>query len=145
VNETQAHSNEVWSISIHDKPKSYQSVVILTGGGDSNICFWELVLNKKTKSIRLQLIKKIPFQDSIQSVKFYPNGELYALALLDNSVKCCFSDSDNVSLTLYGHKLPVLSIDISSDNRILISGSADKNIKIWGLDFGNCHKSIFAH
>ena len=25
------------------------------------------------------------------------------------------------------------------------SGSADKNIKIWGLDFGDCHKSIFAH
>jgi len=39
----------------------------------------------------------------------------------------------------------VLTIDISSDNKILISGSADKNIKIWGLDFGNCHKSIFAH
>jgi len=27
----------------------------------------------------------------------------------------------------------------------LITGSADKNIKIWGLDFGDCHKSIFAH
>lgn len=23
--------------------------------------------------------------------------------------------------------------------------SADKNIRIWGLDFGDCHKSIFAH
>jgi U3 small nucleolar RNA-associated protein 12 len=21
----------------------------------------------------------------------------------------------------------------------------DKNIRIWGLDFGDCHKSIFAH
>jgi U3 small nucleolar RNA-associated protein 12 len=27
----------------------------------------------------------------------------------------------------------------------LVTGSADKNIKIWGLDFGDCHKSIFAH
>ena len=22
---------------------------------------------------------------------------------------------------------------------------ADRNIKIWGLDFGDCHRSIFAH
>jgi len=48
-------------------------------------------------------------------------------------------------LSLYGHKLPALSIDISTDNALIITGSADKNIKIWGMDFGNCHKSIFAH
>ena len=28
---------------------------------------------------------------------------------------------------------------------MLCSGSADKNIKLWGLDFGNVHRSIFAH
>lgn len=48
-------------------------------------------------------------------------------------------------LSLYGHKLPVLCMDISSDGDLLVSGSADKNLKIWGLDFGDCHKSIFAH
>jgi U3 small nucleolar RNA-associated protein 12 len=26
-----------------------------------------------------------------------------------------------------------------------VTGSADKNIKIWGLDFGDCHRSLFAH
>ena len=31
------------------------------------------------------------------------------------------------------------------DSSLLITGSADKNVKIWGLDFGDCHKSIFAH
>lgn len=36
-------------------------------------------------------------------------------------------------------------MDISSDNSMLVTGSADKNIKLWGLDFGDCHKSIFAH
>ena len=28
---------------------------------------------------------------------------------------------------------------------MLVSGSADKNIKLWGMDFGDVHKSIFAH
>jgi U3 small nucleolar RNA-associated protein 12 len=38
-----------------------------------------------------------------------------------------------------------MSLDISSDSTLLASGSADKNVKLWGLDFGDCHKSIFAH
>ncbi len=28
---------------------------------------------------------------------------------------------------------------------MLASCSADKNIRVWGLDFGDCHKSLFAH
>jgi U3 small nucleolar RNA-associated protein 12 len=56
-----------------------------------------------------------------------------------------FLDSLKFFLSLYGHKLPVLAMDISSDSTLLVSGSADKNIKIWGLDFGDCHRSLFAH
>ena len=56
-----------------------------------------------------------------------------------------FLDSLKFFLSLYGHKLPVLSMDISSDSSLLISGAADKNLKIWGLDFGDCHRSLFAH
>lgn len=48
-------------------------------------------------------------------------------------------------LSLYGHSLPVLSMDLSSDSQILATGSADRSVKIWGLDFGDCHKSILAH
>lgn len=28
---------------------------------------------------------------------------------------------------------------------MIVTGSADRNIKLWGLDFGDCHKSLFAH
>ena len=28
---------------------------------------------------------------------------------------------------------------------LLATCSSDKNIRIWGLDFGDCHKSLFAH
>lgn len=38
-----------------------------------------------------------------------------------------------------------MSLSISDDNKLIVTGSADKNIKIWGLDFGDCHKSFFAH
>ncbi|KAK6942734.1 Small-subunit processome, Utp12 [Dillenia turbinata] len=56
-----------------------------------------------------------------------------------------FMDSHKIFLTLYGHKLPVLCMDISLDGALIVTGSADKNLKIWGFDFGDCHKSIFAH
>lgn len=36
-------------------------------------------------------------------------------------------------------------MDISFDSKLIVTCSADKNVKIWGLDFGDCHKSIFAH
>lgn len=36
-------------------------------------------------------------------------------------------------------------MDISSDSTLILTGSADRNIKLWGMDFGDCHKSIFAH
>ena len=38
-----------------------------------------------------------------------------------------------------------MSIDISSDSTLIATASADKNVKLWGLDFGDCHRSIFAH
>jgi len=38
-----------------------------------------------------------------------------------------------------------MCMDISSDSSLLVSGGADKDLKIWGLDFGDCHKSLFAH
>lgn len=56
-----------------------------------------------------------------------------------------FTDTLKLKGSLYGHKLPVLSMDISSDSTLLVTASADKNIKFWGLDFNDCHKSIFAH
>ena len=56
-----------------------------------------------------------------------------------------YSDSHKVFLSLYGHSLPIRSYDTSTDCNLLVSGSADKDIKLWNLDFGDVKKSIFAH
>lgn len=31
------------------------------------------------------------------------------------------------------------------DSKLVVTGSADKSVKVWGLDFGDCHKSLHAH
>ncbi|CAM9821395.1 unnamed protein product [Ectocarpus sp. 8 AP-2014] len=38
-----------------------------------------------------------------------------------------------------------MSMDVSDDGALLATGSADKTVKIWGLDFGDCHRSLLAH
>jgi len=95
--------------------------------------------------VKLQFYEKIETTDEVMGVKFTSNGKYFIFSLLDQTMKVCYLDSMKLSLNLYGHSLPILSFDVSSDDTLLVSGSADKNIKIWGLDFGDIHKSIFAH
>lgn len=99
----------------------------------------------KRQQLSLAHVKTLKMTDDILFAKFSPDGKFLALALLDSTVKIFFSDSLKFFLSLYGHKLPVLSLDISSDSKLIITVSADKNVKIWGLDFGDCHRSLFAH
>ena len=40
------------------------------------------------------------------------------------------------NLDLVGHQHSVSSVAISSDSKFLVSGSADKTIKVWDLDSG---------
>ena len=48
-------------------------------------------------------------------------------------------------LNLYGHKLPALAVDASDDDTLLASSGADKTIKLWGLDFGDTHRTLHGH
>ena len=38
-----------------------------------------------------------------------------------------------------------MCLDISHDGNILISGSADKTIKIWSFETGTCLKTLEGH
>ncbi len=89
--------------------------------------------------------RTLTMTDDVLCVRVSPDGKLLAVSLLDSTVRVFFTESLKFFLSLYGHKLPVLSMDISSDGTLLATGSADKNLKIWGLDFGDCHRSLFAH
>lgn len=100
----------------------------------------------ENEQIKLVLEEEIKAPDEVMGVKYSPDGSMLCYSLLDNTLKVHKVDKEmRPFLSLYGHSLPVLDFDISSDSTLIISGSADKNVKIWGLDFGDCHKSIFAH
>jgi len=63
-------------------------------------------------------------------VRCSPNSKLIAVSLLDNTVKLFYFETLNFFVSLYGHRLPVLSFDFSTDSTLIVTGSADKNIKV---------------
>ena len=101
--------------------------------------------SSETGEVELQFYEKIETTDEVMGIKFTPDGKFFVFSLLDQTLKVCYVDSIKLLLNLYGHKLPVLSFDISSDGALLATGSADKNLKIWGMQFGDIHKSLFIH
>ena len=139
-----AHEGAVWSLSMTPDKRG-----VASGGADKKVNFWNFELvqdeGKDTRSLNLVHTKSLHMDEDVLCVRYSGDGRFIAVALLDNTVKVFFTDTLKFFLSLYGHKLPVLSLDISTDSTLVVTGSADRNVKIWGLDFGDCHKSLFAH
>lgn len=152
-----AHQGPIWSVIVHPSGQS-----CLSASGDKDVKFWdfearnsaaeaaddedeEQIAANKVTTLGLTHTRTLKMTDDVLCARYSPDGRLLALSLLDSTVKVFYSDTLKFFLSLYGHKLPVLSLDISGDNKLCVTVSADKNAKIWGLDFGDCHRSLFAH
>lgn len=143
-----AHEGAVWSLQVHPDGRS-----LVSGSADKTAKFWNFEVvqeeipgtKRTTPRLKLAHTRTLKVSDDILSVRFSPDSRLLAVALLDNTVKVFFVDSLKLFLNLYGHKLPVLNMDISFDSKLIVTCSADKNVRLWGLEFGDCHKAFFAH
>ncbi|MCJ1468483.1 hypothetical protein MMC07_007112 [Pseudocyphellaria aurata] len=148
IETVKAHDGPIWTLHVHPNGKS-----IATGSADKSAKFFnfeviqEEVPGSTRTTPRFKLIhsRTLKVVDDVLSLRFSPDSRLVALSFLDNTVKVFFVDSLKLFLNLYGHKLPVLNMDISFDSKMIVTCSADKNVRLWGLDFGDCHKAFFAH
>ncbi|KAL8714828.1 MAG: hypothetical protein Q9220_001341 [cf. Caloplaca sp. 1 TL-2023] len=148
IETVKAHDGPIWTLHVHPDGKS-----MATGSADKSAKFFnfevvqEAITGTSETSSRFKLVhtRTLKVSDDILSLRFSPDSRLVALSLLDNTVKVFFVDTLKLFLNLYGHKLPVLNMDISFDSKLIVTCSADKNVRIWGLDFGDCHKAFFAH
>lgn len=143
-----AHDGPVWSLHVHPDGKS-----MVSGSADKTAKFWNFQVvqeeipgtKRTTPRLKLTHTRTLKVNDDILNLRFSPDARLLAVSLLDNTVKVFFVDSLKLFLNLYGHKLPVLSMDISYDSKLIVTCSADKTVRLWGLDFGDCHKAFLAH
>ena len=138
------HEGGVFSIDIRPDGRAMVSC-----GGDKTCKFWDFKTSPE-EGYRMVNSRTLKLGEDAQCVR-YTRGALKSdqlkvcVAMLDGTVKIFHEDSLQFFLSLYGHKLPVLTMDSSDDGTLLVTGSADKTIKVWGLDFGDCHRSVFAH
>uniref|UniRef100_A0A7G3B4Q4 Putative wd40-repeat-containing subunit of the 18s rrna processing complex n=1 Tax=Lutzomyia longipalpis TaxID=7200 RepID=A0A7G3B4Q4_LUTLO len=139
-----AHLKDLWSMCPMPDLKG-----CFSAGGDKTVKMWsyELIEDPESNSQVLSLMHRntLKLDEAVMCVRISPNNKYLACALLDSTVKIFFRDTLKFYLSLYGHKLPVTCMDISHDSTLIVTGSGDRNVKIWGLDFGDCHKSLFAH
>eukprot|EP01028_Stygiella_incarcerata_P000409 TRINITY_DN104_c0_g1_i1.p1 TRINITY_DN104_c0_g1~~TRINITY_DN104_c0_g1_i1.p1 ORF type:complete len:969 (-),score=295.10 TRINITY_DN104_c0_g1_i1:144-3050(-) len=160
VESVKAHDGAVWSMSLTPDGRGLAS-----GGADKTVKIWKFVLQsieseseylesqdekkettmKDKMNLSLSETRRIELADDVLSVCVTPDSRLILVSTLDATVRAFYFDTLKFFLSMYGHKLPVVAMDVSSDGQVLATVSADKNVKLWGLDFGDCHKSIFAH
>jgi U3 small nucleolar RNA-associated protein 12 len=143
LEEIRAHEGEAWTVAMSPDLRG-----IASGGADKSVKFWqfELVVDKAVeeededgqmrghggKRMSLTHTKTLQLEEDVLCVRFSPDQRLIAVSLLDSTVKIFFADTLKFFLSLYGHKFPVLCMDISYDSTTIITGGADRNIKIWG-------------
>ncbi|KAG5188489.1 WD40-repeat-containing domain protein [Tribonema minus] len=138
----EAHAGAIWSLDVRP-----DGVGMATGSADGQVKFWEFEVAKG--NLAVVHTRTLKMADDVLCVR-YSRGRgkakrLIAVAVLDATVKVFHEDTLKFFLSLYGHKLPVMSMDMSDDGTLLATGSADKTVKLWGLDFGDCHRSLHAH
>ncbi|CAI2344853.1 unnamed protein product [Caenorhabditis sp. 36 PRJEB53466] len=142
VETRRAHTGAIWTIQNTPDGEGF-----MTASADKTVRFWSFVLvtegSRKRISVRAQKVLELP--DEALAACFSPDGKFLVVALLNNTCSVYFVDTLKFFVSLYGHSLPVTCVDIAPTSRLCVTGSVDKSVKVWGLDFGDCHKSFHAH
>eukprot|EP00536_Pseudo-nitzschia_multiseries_P003654 jgi/Psemu1/252842/estExt_Genewise1Plus.C_570058 len=147
--EENAHDGAIWSMDMRRPTAQQPSIAIVTGSADKTVKFWELESQEGSSAPMLVHSRTLEMSDDVIAVRYShstdPTKRMVFVSSLDSTIKVFFDDTLKFFLSLYGHKLPALAIDASDDDVILASSGADKTIKIWGLDFGDTHRTLHGH
>ena len=147
--EENAHDGAIWSIDMRRPTSEQSSIAIVTGSADKTVRFWEVESQEESMAPMLVHSRTLEMSDDVIAVRYShnedPTKRMVFVSCLDSTIKVFFDDTLKFFLSLYGHKLPALAVDASDDDTILASSGADKAIKIWGLDFGDTHRTLYGH
>lgn len=75
---------------------------------------------------------------SLNQVKFNREGDLLFSVSKDNVVNAWFSHNGERLGTYNGHNGTVWSVDADATSTLLITGSADNQMRLWELETGRC-------
>ena len=147
VSVEKAHDQPIWSVDLQRATEQRPRVSLITGSADKTVKFWDV--EEKDESPHIVHTRTLEMSDDVVAVR-YSNAieaskRMVFVSSMDSTVKVFFDDTLKFFLNLYGHKLPALALDASDDDAILATAGADKLVKIWGLDFGDTHRTLQGH
>ena len=87
-------------------------------------------LNFKSDSLTLKHTRTLQLKESVLAVEFTPDSKFIAVALIDSTVKVFYRDTLKFWNSLYGHHLPVNCLATSEDSTLMVTGSADRSVKV---------------
>lgn len=140
-----AHVGEIWSLCLNKH--IYEADTLITGGADKRVRFWDFESVLLGNKGELKVKRTLETSEEVLCVRVAYGRERAVLlvSMMDSTVRAYYLDTFEPYLSFYGHSLPVMSLDVSSDGLLLATGSADKTVKIWGMDFGDCRRSLRGH
>ena len=137
--EINAHQSQLWQIQCLSDNKG----IITCGDKRLNLYQFKLIDRKDSTTVPLELTHHSTAEFPSSALSCSSNPEFIAVGLLDNTIRLLYKDSLKPYLVLYGHNLPATHLYFMRN--VLVSGSADKSIRLWGLDYGDCRKILKIH
>ena len=157
-----AHDNWIMSIAVRkiDKPQivtsnseavpsfASQHYMIVTTSRDHTAKAWNLHCNDRPRFRRMssRFVRTfLGHTNCVSDVSIDRTGEFVVTSSYDGSLRL-FKTSTGETVHRFGdkhskvHTKDVLSVDFSPDDRLIVSGSRDKSIKIWNV-LGECKYS----
>lgn len=113
-----AHGSQpIWGLALSPDKRGF-----ISGAGDKTVKWWEWKLTPSGQ-LSASHTRTLSVDESVTGVSLSGDGRLVAVALMNTTVKVFFVDTLKMFLSLYGHKLPVTSLDISDDSKVLATVS----------------------
>ena len=78
----------------------------------------------------------------LAAVSFSPDGQTFATAGADNTVKLWRLDNGQLERTFQGHEKPVMDVSFSPDGQRIASASEDGTIRLWTVTEGKIETTI---
>ena len=126
-----AHFGPIWNIQFSKNTSSFYS-----GGSDGILRLWQIETNE------IVLSKKLFVRDKILLIKSSQKNNFLILTGISSNIWIFDLSTFQFCLSLQGHSLPIISLEISQNCGILFSGSLDNTLRIWNILDKNLIKLI---
>ncbi|KAJ7990117.1 hypothetical protein DPEC_G00296990 [Dallia pectoralis] len=131
------HVLDAHELGINAVRFSPSSNLLATGGTDRSIKLWDITGGMLHHRGTLD-----GSNEGITSIEFDPTGTRVLAASYDKSALFWRLDDSVLKLTLTGHSRKVTSAKFKCSMRQVVTGSADRTIKIWDLHRAACIQTI---